>query len=126
MKANRTHAILPELGPSREPAVPDAFVEQLIRFVTSRDFQGSCRADAMVFAQPDHDGDRSYEREALTEPGGRSGGVSDAEVATLIGHEHPTMPKPIEDTIHVNGTFEGRVSPRVGAAYQPGPVGVPF
>lgn len=60
----------------------------------------------MVFAQPDHDGDCSYERGALAEPGGESDGVGDAEVATLIGHEHPAMPKPIEDTVHVDGTFE--------------------
>ena len=79
-----------------------------------------------MFAQPDHDRDRSYERKALTEPGGESNGISDAEVASLIGHEHPAVPEPIEDTVHVDGTLERRVTPRVGAAYQPCPVRIPF
>lgn len=80
----------------------------------------------MVFAQPNHDRDGGYERGALTEPGGRSNGVCHAEVATLIRHEHPTVPETVENTVTVDGTFERRVIPRVCAAYQPGPVRVPF
>ena len=60
----------------------------------------------MVFTQPDHDRDCGYEREALTEPGGESNGISDTEVATLIGHEHSTVPEAIEDAVIVDGAFE--------------------
>ena len=80
----------------------------------------------MVFAQPDHNRDRGYEREALTEPRGESDGVGDAEVATLIRHKHSTVPEPVENTVAVDGTFERRVIPRVGATYQPRPIRVPF
>ena len=80
----------------------------------------------MVLAQPDHDRDGGYEREALTELSGGSNVVRNAEVATLVGHKHPTVPEPIENTVTVDGAFEGRVIPRVSAAYQPCPVRIPF
>lgn len=80
----------------------------------------------MVFAQPDHDGDRRHKREALTKLGGESDSVGDVEIATLLGHEHPAVPKSVEDTVHVDGTFERRVVPRVDAANESRPVRIPF
>ena len=80
----------------------------------------------MVFTQPYHDRDCGYERGALTEPGGESNGVGYAEVAALIGHKHPTVPEPVENTVAVDGAFKRRVTPRIGAAYQPRPVRIPF
>jgi len=80
----------------------------------------------MVFAQPDHDGDCGYERKALTETGGESEVVGEAEVASLIGHEHPAVPEPVEDTVVVDGAFVRGVIPRVSAADQPCPVRVPL
>ena len=123
---NRTHAVLSELSAAGKPAIPNTLVEQPVGVVACRNFYGSGRADTMVFAQPDHDRDCCYEREALTEPGGESDGISDAEVATLIGHEHSAVPETIEDAVIVDGAFEWRTTPRVSATHQPRPVGIPF
>jgi len=80
----------------------------------------------MVFAQSDHDRNCGYEREALTEPGRESDGVGDAEIAALVGHKHSTVPEPVKNAVAVDGAFEGRVAPRVSAAHESRPVGIPF
>ena len=122
--SSRTYAIFPELDVIGKPPIPDALVERPV--CACGNFQGSGRTDAVVFAQPDHDRDGGCEGEALTEPSGGARGVSNAEVATLVRHKHPTMPEPTENTVTVDGVFEGRIIPRVGAAYQPRPIWIPF
>ena len=123
---NRTYAVLSELSATRKPTIPNPFIEQPVGVVAHRDFYGPGRADTMVFTQPDHDRDCSYEREALTEPGRESNGIGDTEVAALIRHEHSTVPETVEDTVIVYGAFERRAIPRIGTTYQPRPVRIPF